>query len=121
MNCTEIGPLVEAYHDGEVDLVRHLEIEDHLNSCASCQKRLEGVRQVHTTLQSSNLRYNAPESLRRWALAKGNEKVILPNLKHWPKLRFWQPVAAAALLFLAVGTPLLYNRSSAHRQADEIV
>src|ERR1044071_4178006 len=121
MNCTEIGPLVEAYHDGEVDLVRHLEIENHLNSCASCTQRLEAVRQVHTALQSSNLRYNAPESLRRWAVAKGDEKVIPSNLKQWPKMRFWQPVAVAALLFLMVGTPILFNRAFSHRQADEIV
>ena len=37
MNCNEARPLVQAYHDAELDLNQALEIEQHLETCAGCR------------------------------------------------------------------------------------
>jgi hypothetical protein len=39
MDCTNAQTLIDSYMDGELDLVRNLEIEDHLPGCALCSQR----------------------------------------------------------------------------------
>ena len=36
MICREVQELIHGYVDGELDLVRNLEMERHLHECASC-------------------------------------------------------------------------------------
>jgi len=35
MSCAEMKPLIEGYFDQELDLVRSLEIEKHIETCSS--------------------------------------------------------------------------------------
>ena len=41
MNCKEAQNLINGYVDGELDLVRNLEIEDHIQDCALCAQDLQ--------------------------------------------------------------------------------
>ena len=64
MNCQEAQTLLHAYVDGELELSRNLEIEQHLQSCTTCAQahaRLEGLR---ATLRSDVPYYTAPRHLR---------------------------------------------------------
>jgi anti-sigma factor RsiW len=36
VNCPQAQNLIHAYLDGELDLVRQLEIEHHLQECSGC-------------------------------------------------------------------------------------
>ena len=65
MNCHEINPLLQAYVDGELDLMRSLDVERHLEVCTACAavKRLQ--QSLRSALQHNNLSYSAPASIWR--------------------------------------------------------
>jgi anti-sigma factor RsiW len=67
MKCPESRKLIHAYIDGELDLVRCLEFEEHLKSCAECVAGKNSLQSLRTALQNSagDLAYSAPDSLRR--------------------------------------------------------
>ena len=64
MNCSQTQHLLHAYLDGELDLVRHLEIEHHLADCASCTEAYESHRALHNALASPGLYARAPARLK---------------------------------------------------------
>ena len=65
MNHQETQALIHGYLDGELDLVRNLEIERHLADCPQCTQILENYQAMRTALRSSKLYYSAPGSLRQ--------------------------------------------------------
>jgi anti-sigma factor RsiW len=67
MTCNEARRLIAAYHDGELDAVRALEIEGHLLSCAGCRVALENLRALSRATQSAY--FSAPTDLRANLLA----------------------------------------------------
>lgn len=66
MNCPESHKLLHAYIDGELDLVRCLEVEEHLKSCARCVAGKNSLQSLRSALQNGagDLAYTAPDSLR---------------------------------------------------------
>ncbi|MEZ5290238.1 MAG: anti-sigma factor [Vicinamibacterales bacterium] len=42
--CSAVRPLLEAFHDGELPLESHLEVRDHLESCAGCAAEASDLR-----------------------------------------------------------------------------
>lgn len=64
MNCDESKLLLDAYADGELDLVRHIELEAHLKACPACMRLSEGVAARRSRIRDSALRYRAPRQLR---------------------------------------------------------
>ena len=65
MNCSEIRPLFHAYVDNELDLVRSLDMEQHLKDCPACAAARRSVLALRAALQQNDLAYRAPDSLRR--------------------------------------------------------
>ena len=72
MNCHEIHPLLHAYMDSELDLMRSLEVERHLKTCASCMAIKRSLQSLHSTLRHSDLSYQAPDALRARILKSVN-------------------------------------------------
>ncbi len=64
MDCRDVQPLLHPYADGELDLVRHLQVEHHLASCAECAERERGLRLLREALASAPLYHRAPSTLR---------------------------------------------------------
>jgi anti-sigma factor RsiW len=64
MNCDDCHPLLEAYADGELDLVRHLALEAHLKACPACSRRYEAIAARRASLRASLPRFTAPQHLR---------------------------------------------------------
>jgi anti-sigma factor RsiW len=102
VTCEEIRDLLSPYADGELDLVRGLEIERHLQACPACAAALEQTRSLSTRLADPALYYQAPaglhERVRASLLRKsgpGKRRAATP----------WRPVlaAAAAAVLLAFG------------------
>ena len=54
MNCPEVQALKHGYADGELDLVRNVEIEKHLAGCAACARAFENVRLVKSAVAGRN-------------------------------------------------------------------
>ncbi len=63
MDCTEVRRLIDAYVDGELDLVRHTEIDSHLEQCAGCRARVEARRAVQSTVREAAPYFRAPQTL----------------------------------------------------------
>ena len=55
MNCAEIRLLLHAHADGELDLVRSLELEQHLRACAACAAEKKSLQSLRARLRDSDL------------------------------------------------------------------
>jgi len=44
MNCKDAQNLINGYVDGELDLVRNLDIERHIQDCALCAQATKTIR-----------------------------------------------------------------------------
>ncbi len=64
MSCELTQRFVPGYLDGELDLVRTIEMETHLKSCAVCARELENQQELRSALRRSSLAYAAPAALR---------------------------------------------------------
>ena len=123
MNCQESARLLPGYFDSELDLVRTLEIEDHLNTCEACTAVIEADRALRTAITGGNLRYAAPPKFVlnvRAAVANAFPRETAKRRWTWE----WG-FAAAALILCAVLTWKLLpgnNRTnSAATVADEAI
>jgi anti-sigma factor RsiW len=91
--------LLHAYLDGELDLVRSLDLEEHLKGCADCAQELWTQRKLRERLRGADLYERAPESLEtriRGALPR-ESKVVESLRRH-----FWNWAAVAAAILLVV-------------------
>jgi anti-sigma factor RsiW len=104
MNCAEMHPLLHACADGELDLVRNLEVERHLKSCAKCAADKNFIQSLRAALQQSDLAYRAPDSLRnelrKMARAAGEENRPRENVWIWKLLAAGATAFAVLTLFL---------------------
>lgn len=104
MNCKDLEALLDPYLDGELDAAQRGGVEQHLEGCAACRRRLEDLRALHEALQSADLRFQASDTLKqrlRGELAKAAAREARPR---WPRY------AAAAAVFavaLAIGWAFL--------------
>jgi anti-sigma factor RsiW len=65
MNCQETRQLLDAYVDGELDLVRSLDLERHLESCDECPTVAAQLEEVRSTVQSYSPYFFAPPGLEK--------------------------------------------------------
>ncbi|GHO98938.1 membrane protein [Reticulibacter mediterranei] len=94
MNCDDVQDLIDGYVDGELDLVRSLEIEQHLQKCVTCMQEYKNRQILHRAISNGNFYYRAPASL---------QKRIQSSMKSSPPpLRgiAWRTLIAAAALTL---------------------
>jgi anti-sigma factor RsiW len=112
--------------DGELDLVRAVDFEEHLKSCADCAGELREQQIMRQSLRSSNLYERAPASLQsriRAALpgAKPQAKVIPIRRR---SVLTWLAAAAAIVIAFVSGArlvPDIGGRRQADLVAQEIV
>ena len=65
MNCNDALNLAHAYIDGELDLVKSLEIEQHLRACPACKVQYDQVRELAAGIRAHADYHRAPASLAR--------------------------------------------------------
>jgi mycothiol system anti-sigma-R factor len=98
MSCEDMHDLLHAYLDGELDLVRAVAMEQHLQACHACAQAYTQQRALRSAVQASALYYAAPESLQRRlqsALRTASTPAAKPSLFPW---RWWSAAAAVALV-----------------------
>jgi anti-sigma factor RsiW len=98
MSCEDAHMLLDAYLDGELDLVRNIEIEKHVDGCKACASAVENQRALRSAMRSGGLYYPAPASLGP-RLEKALQRA---GRSDRPKRFGWQLVALAACLLLGV-------------------
>ncbi len=65
MTCEEAELLLHALADNELDAGHARTVEAHVASCRRCARMLDRIRALRAAMASADLRYTAPESLRR--------------------------------------------------------
>jgi anti-sigma factor RsiW len=99
MNCGDVQRLLDPYADGELDLVRHVEIDEHLAECAACAEQEKRLRSLRAAVSSPELYHRAPDALRARVLAAA------PPTPRSPRGRrlSWRPFALAAGILILAG------------------
>lgn len=116
--------LLHAYIDDELDLVRSMELEDHLVECADCAHEVASYRALRETIAASDLKYAAPASARvriQGELKKEERTRTVPAAA--PRRMFWWnwvAVPVCALLLIALAVSIL-GRNPRRTLASEVV
>lgn len=123
MICQETHRLIHPYLDGELDLVRSLEIEAHLNDCEKCAQGYHELRGLHSAVRNTALRFEPRAALldRVRTAVRDEERVTNRS----PRL-FWRwlipTMSAAALIIVGLSLlALLRQPSTSDLVAQEIV
>ncbi len=105
MNCEEVRNLIDAYVDGELDLVTSLAIERHLQGCADCTRLVQSRQALHQAVANSSLYYRAPAGLRREvraSLRAAARPGATPRPAWWRALGLAGSLAVVALVLWVV-------------------
>jgi anti-sigma factor RsiW len=142
--CDDNARLLHGYLDGELDLVRSLEIEEHLKTCPDCAQELWNQQTLRKAFRSSSLYDRAPSGLAdriRGAIAleapsatvekspagqapTSKQKASMVSLTSKRAAWGWLAVAAAILMVLAMSwriAPGLGWRANSDLLTQEIV
>ena len=65
MICQETQNVIHAYVDGELDLVKTLDVERHIRECRECTTMHENLIALRLSIRDGSLYYRAPVSLER--------------------------------------------------------
>ena len=98
MSCQQTHELIHGYLDGELDLVKSLEIEKHLEQCQACTQNYEALRGLQSRLRDNSLRFDPPAKLEK-RLRSALRKETEPRS---PIFRWGWAVAASSLLVAVV-------------------
>jgi anti-sigma factor RsiW len=123
MDCTNAQTLLDGYLDGELDPVRNLEIEDHLQGCARCSRSYSDRKVIRRGLKTESLYFKAPADLQnriQRSVRKAARAEAPAGWLSWPWLRVAAPLAAAALVVLML-VPIFGGPSSDELLTQDVV
>jgi anti-sigma factor RsiW len=123
MNCQQAKQLMDACADRELDAAAVLELEQHLQSCASCALVWRNLQTLKKSLKQDALHFKAPAELRQ------RIKAELPSpaeaVPQWRTWRWsWLAAATSGAFAACVASLLIFTltRPSSQQQlAREIV
>jgi anti-sigma factor RsiW len=128
VSCELTQRFVPGYLDGELDLVRTIEMETHLKSCTACARELENQQALRDALRRGSLAYAAPTALRdriHSSLVSSTTVQEPERASRWYTLHIWRWATAFAVLAVCSVTawqllPGLRGPSSDRQIATEI-
>jgi len=115
--------LLHAYLDDELDLVRSMELEDHLAECGDCANEIASYRALREGVQAADLRQQPSAEFRSNLLRElRRQDQPQPTAVVHRRIPRWSWAAVAALLLLASAALVLdISQRSERRLATEIV
>jgi anti-sigma factor RsiW len=123
MNCRDARNLVHASLDGELDLVRQMEIDDHLRQCDACQTIYESQGALQSALKADGVYFTAPPGLERRIRAV--VRTAAAPRRWWSAAisvpRLTVAAATAAIIVAVIAGPLVSRRSRVDQIAHEVV
>ena len=123
MECKETRTWLDGYLDGELDLARTVEIEQHIAGCPACSRARDSHRALQETLRSASLEYRCPDLLRANIEAAvlhetGRHETRRPRPR--PDARHRSLAIAAAIVLIAGGAWLALHPTSDRSLNDRI-
>jgi anti-sigma factor RsiW len=111
LNCQDAQKVLHGYVDGELDLMKNLEIEEHLQQCPACAQAHQSLQSLRAAIRSEARYYETPAQLRTHigsaiGSARRDESRIRSHHVGWLAL-------AASVLLVAFGAWGLTRISSA--------
>jgi anti-sigma factor RsiW len=115
LNCKETLTLIHGYVDEELDLVKSLEIEQHLQECPACAQALAGLHALRGAVKNSSLYYHAPPGLaqRVYSSVRATSTARMTRPVHLQRL-----LAVAASLVVIAGAGWALVRVLPARSAE---
>lgn len=124
MNCEEARRLVHAHLDGELDLVRTVELDEHLSGCEPCRKMSTEYTNLRHAMQRKELYWEAPGDLAGRVRSRIlNEAGAGPAERRWlPRLRIpvFAGVGVAVAALAAVFAVLLTRPAHENTVAEQV-
>jgi anti-sigma factor RsiW len=102
LSCQRADELIHGYLDGELDLARSLEVEQHMRECELCARVFRNQTVLRSSLKDESLYYDAPEKLKKRiqsALHKEAKAELFPRSFGWR----WLTVGASLAFMLLIG------------------
>ena len=97
MNCNEAGTLVARYVDGEVDSLEGLSIEQHLDGCAACAAKHQGLLALRAQIRAEVPYFPAPPALRERVRAQLTNARDVAPARPRPERDRWRWLTGGAL------------------------
>jgi anti-sigma factor RsiW len=127
VNCDDARILLHGHLDGELDLVRDLEVERHIEECPRCAREFATLRAMRTRLKDEAFRFDAPQELKE--KIRRAIPAAPPRASGYPSrrgafvpraVRFAIPLAIGAMLALFI-VPRSFGPSGNEIVAREVV
>lgn len=101
MNCHDVQNLIDGYIDGELDLVRNLEVEQHLQDCSACAQLYKNRQKLQAIIRTDALYHKAPPHLqKRIQTSLRRENPPRPIMRITP----FSLLSVAAVLFVVIAS-----------------
>jgi len=118
VNCPEAQSLLSPHLDSELDLLRSVDLEQHLQTCPDCRRHSQQTKAARAAVREHATYFAAPNALR--------EKIIatLPAAKRTAATPVWFNLSAAFALLVIVTWSVYSNLPTARlggRVADEVI
>ncbi len=123
MSCKETQTLIHGYVDGELDLVRTLEIERHLQNCSVCSRAYKNHQALLSAISTGSLYFKSPVNLQkriRSAVRKASKAEPLPRVMPWRWLSVAASLAFVAIMIWSLG-PILSGPSAEDLVTQEVI
>jgi anti-sigma factor RsiW len=117
MTHDETRDLIDAYVDGELDLVSSREVKAHLEFCADCRQAAENIQKVRSIVQNAQLAYRAPSQLRRNIRTALRREDKASSLSSFGALA----IAAACALVILAGLQFMQRDRASGSMAEQVV
>lgn len=122
MGC-EMQDLIHAYVDGELDLVRSLEVEKHIQNCRACSITHQNIQSLRSAMGAGSLYFTPPVNLERRihsALQGTGKSKISHRAMRWRWLSV--PVSLAFIaIMIWVFEPILITPSRDNLLTESII
>jgi anti-sigma factor RsiW len=100
MTCQQAHALRHADADGELDVLRVVEIEEHLRQCPACLRAAKNLRNLKSAFKSEMLYHKAPSQMANQvrALVRAESRQGRRRPFSWSWLKLAIPIGAACTL-----------------------
>jgi len=118
VDCKETRIWLNGYIDGELDLARTVDIEQHIEGCAACSRARDNHGALQDSLRSARLEICCPDLLRKRITASVRREPGRLNAR--PNIARWSFAIATTVLLVVGGAWLAMRPMSGLSLNDQI-